>query len=472
MAKMSEPRDDETLNESEPSMRAAGRVPTAALFLVLDCGRPAAGGSRHLLSNLDEVIFRRASTPSSERTVTDDQRRLTIGVADPRASSRHARISRKGDRFVLEDCGSTNGTRVGGARVEARVVLHDEDLIEIARTFYLFRDAVPVGAGDAADVASEEARHAIPSMATLLPSVSADLDALARIARSPLALLLLGETGTGKELLARGVHALSGRTGPFVPVNCAALSPSLVESQLFGHTKGAFSGAQRDEDGFVRAASSGTLFLDEVGDLPLAAQGTLLRVLQEREVVPVGSSRAVAVDVRFVAATHADLEALVERGSFRRDLYARLAGFVHTLPPLRARREDFGVVLASVLERAGATDLAFTVDAATALLRHDWPMNIRELAQAVAASAVLSSEGPVGVDHLPAATRAPAIRAPESAHRETLEEDEDDLRRALVTALARHAGNVSEVAREMGKARMQVQRWMKRWGLERTSFKP
>jgi transcriptional regulator of acetoin/glycerol metabolism len=225
----------------------------------------------------------------------------------------------------------------------------------------------------------------------------------------------------------------------------------------------------RDEDGFVRAAARGTLFLDEIGDLPPAAQGTLLRVLQEGEVVPVGSSRAVRVDVRFVSATHADLDALVERGAFRRDLYARLAGFVHALPPLRARREDFGVLMASVLERAGAAKLAFTAEAGAALLRHSWPMNIRELAQSVASSAILAGDGAVGLAHLPAARRS--IPSTDHALATPLDENEDDVRRALVDALARHGGNVSEVAREMGKARMQVQRWMKRWGLERETFK-
>ena len=466
---MPEAIEGETLNESEPSVPSAGRIASAALFLVLDCDRPAAGGARHLLANVDEVIFRRATAAGGDRAVTDDRRRLTIGVADRRASSKHARIERTNDRFVLEDCGSTNGTRVGGVPVEGRVVLRDGDLVEIARTFFLFREAIPVGPTDAADVTHEQAPQAIPSIATLVPSLASDLDALARIARSPLALLLLGDTGTGKEVLARAVHALSGRPGPFVAVNCAALSPSLVESQLFGHTKGAFSGALRDEEGFVRAASGGTLFLDEVGDLPPAAQGTLLRVLQEGEVVPVGSSRAARVDVRFVAATHADLEALVERGAFRRDLYARLAGFVHTLPALRARREDFGVLMASVLERAGKTKLAFTVDAGTALLRHPWPMNIRELAQAVAASAVLAGDGVVGAAHLPTAVRT--SNPPEADRAPLLDEKDDDLRRTLVAALARHRGNVTDVAREMGKARMQVQRWMKRWGLDRTSFK-
>src|SRR5262249_24796529 len=155
------------------------------------------------------------------------------------------------------------------------------------------------------------------------------LAALARIASMPIPVLLLGESGTGKEVLARAVHTLSGRSGAFVAVNCGGLSASLIESQLFGHVKGSFTGAGRDEPGLVRAADRGTLFLDEIGDLPLAAQAALLRVLQEREVVPVGGARPVAVDLRVVAATHRPLEKMAAKGDFRADLLARLSGYRH-----------------------------------------------------------------------------------------------------------------------------------------------
>jgi transcriptional regulator of acetoin/glycerol metabolism len=199
---MPESRDEGTLEESEPSVRSA-RISSAALFLVLDCDRPMAGGARHVLANVDEVIFRRSSAAGVERAVVEGGRRLTIGVADRRASSKHARITRTSDRFVLEDCGSTNGTRIGGASVEGRVVLRDGDVIEIARTMFLFRDPIEVSPADAADLASTDAPRALPGSTTLVPALAAQLDALARMARSPLAILLLGETGTGKEVLAR-----------------------------------------------------------------------------------------------------------------------------------------------------------------------------------------------------------------------------------------------------------------------------
>src|SRR5262249_43426020 len=162
----------------------------------------------------------------------------------------------------------------------------------------------------------------------------------------------------------KGMHAISGRRGPFVAINCGALPPSLLESQLFGHVKGSFTGARRDELGFVRSAEGGTLFLDEIGDLPLPAQAALLRVLQDREVVPVGGTRPMRVDVRVIAATNKPLEALCLEGEFRTDLLARLTGYQHTLVPLRQRLEDFGLLVGDLLQRAtlsGAKDVRLSV---------------------------------------------------------------------------------------------------------------
>src|SRR5262249_4252107 len=161
-----------------------------------------------------------------------------------------------------------------------------------------------------------------------------------------LSILLLGETGTGKEVLARSLHALSQRPGPFIAVNCGAIPENLVEGQLFGHVRGAFSGALKDEPGLVRAAQGGTLLLDEIGDLPASSQAALLRVLQESEVRPVGSTQTVKVDVRIIAATHRPLESLIKGNAFRHDLYARLAGFRFELAPLRKRKVDLGLLIA------------------------------------------------------------------------------------------------------------------------------
>ena len=232
--------------------------------------------------------------------------------------------------------------------------------------------------------------------------------------------VLLGDTGTGKEVVARAVHSLSNRAGEFVAVNCGALPPNLLESQLFGHVKGSFTGAVRDEPGFIRSAQGGTLLLDEIGDLPQAAQAALLRVLQEKEVVPVGGARAHRVDVRVLAATHRDLEDLVERGDFRRDLWARLNGLVYRMPKLCDRREDLGIVLAGILTRTGVrSDLRVAPEAGAAMIRYEWPLNIRELEQCVSRAAALAESEAIELEHLPASvaharatTTAPKKPAP------------------------------------------------------------
>jgi DNA-binding NtrC family response regulator len=303
-----------------------------------------------------------------------------------------------------------------------------------------------------------------------LPSLAPSLDNLARVASTEVPVVLLGETGTGKEVVARATHELSGRRGAFTAVNCGSLSPALVEGLLFGHVKGSFSGATRDELGFVRAAHGGTLFLDEIGDFPVTAQPALLRVLPEREVVPVGASRPVHVDFRVIAATHRDLDNLVAQNGFRRDLLMRVDGFRHALPSLRARREDLGLLFADLLPRragARAAEVTFTTDALRAILEWEWPGNVRELEQVLAKSLALAHDEPIGVEHLGLPTPPPAGQdegnrlSPSDAH----------LREEVVAALVHYRGNVTEVARALGKARMQVQRWIRRFQLDPEEYR-
>jgi transcriptional regulator with GAF, ATPase, and Fis domain len=218
----------------------------------------------------------------------------------------------------------------------------------------------------------------------------------------------------------------------------------------------------------VRLANGGTLLLDEIGDLPPASQAALLRVLQEQEVLPVGATRPVRVDLRVISATHRDLEALVECGRFRADLLGRVGGFRLDLPPLRDRREDLGLLIGSLVERLSgerAEEVALTEAAVRALYRHDWPHNVRELEKCLDAALVLAGDAAIDVAHLSPAVRA----APADAEGPVL--DEEALRARLVELLARHDGNVSAVARAMGKARMQIHRWMKRFGLEPDQFR-
>jgi DNA-binding NtrC family response regulator len=320
-------------------------------------------------------------------------------------------------------------------------------------------------------VSADTLKPPAPGLSTLNPDLALAFSQLERVASSLVPIALGGPTGSGKEVIARAVHVLSGRKGPFVPVNCGALPDTLVESELFGHKKGAFSGATEDRPGLVRSAHGGTLFLDEIGDLPLDQQPALLRVLQEKQVQPLGSSAQIPVDVRVVSATHHDLGAAVDRDEFRADLRARLTGFALELPPLFKRREDLGLLLASLLQRlAGpkAERVRLTGAAARAMLSHAWPLNVRELEKVLEAALALAGDKELDLEHLPQAVREAKGR-PKPVVPPTAEGDE--LKAWLDQLLSEHGGNVSAAARASGKARMQLQRWMKRYGLSPLDYK-
>ena len=398
------PIRDETLTDSPGGANTLVR-PDAALFVVMECDRPSAGSSRHLLRGVEEVSIGRGDDRVAKRALPQ----LHLSLPSARVSSKHARVSRTNAGWQLEDLGSRNGTRVNGATV-VHHVLQDGDVIELGHSFLLFRAVLHAPPDALEDFDTRSASFAAPGLGTLLPSLAAEIDALMRISRSDVPVLIRGETGTGKERVARAVHTISGRSGPFVAVNSGAIPHALVESQLFGHVRGAFSGALRDEPGFVRASSGGTLLLDEIGDLPAASQAALLRVLQEGEVVPVGSTRPLAVDLRIVAATHQPLEALVARGAFRADLLARVDGFTFALPPLRERREDLGLFVADILrELAPPESFVLSPEVGRALLRYAWPLNIRELRHALARGVALARDGALSPAHLPPALKPRSV---------------------------------------------------------------
>jgi hypothetical protein len=359
--------------------RAAPEIALPHLFVVFEGANPAAGAARHALANVGTVLLGRSKSRYSKRKFEAGEWTLDIGVPDPRASSQHARLVRVDVDFYLEDLGSHNGTRVDGERITGRTLLRDGNFVEVGHTLLRYRTSLasPVGAPLDVDSATEGRSPLVP---TIDPVLADRVAKLASVACSGSPVLLLGETGAGKEVVARGIHQLSGRRGAFIAVNCGALPATLLEAQLFGHTRGAFSGALTDAPGLLRSADGGTLLLDEIGDLPEASQAALLRALQEREVVPVGGVRPIKVDLRIVAATHRPLQELVEKGGFRNDLFARLAGYVFTIPPLRARREDIGLMVEAF---ARGRSMRFSPAAARALFRYDWPRNVRELHQAL-----------------------------------------------------------------------------------------
>jgi DNA-binding NtrC family response regulator len=429
------------------------------LFHVLSCDSPASPTltACHLDARA-EVAIGRADVAGGTVTRAGG---FHLGFADHWMSARHAQIERRIGGYWIVDRGSKNGVVLNGQRIDA-ALLADGDWIEVGHTVLRFRHGPPpAGAqgGDGEPVALQ----------TALPALQAQSRALEDLARSQVSIVLRGETGTGKEVLARAVHQLSGRPGPLVAVNCGALAATLLESELFGYRKGAFSNALEDRPGLVRAADRGTLFLDEIGDLPLSSQAALLRVLQEHEVTPVGGTRPLKVDLRVVCATHRDLEAQVARSELRADLYARLSGHTFVIPPLRERREDLGLLLAALLQRlAPGRELHLELDAARALCCHDWPLNVRELEKRLASAIVLAREGGITAEHLALG----AIHAPAAEDiRMRLGEPGVDRRAQLIAALRSHRGNVSAVARELGKARTQIQRWIRSLQIDPEQFR-
>jgi transcriptional regulator with AAA-type ATPase domain len=473
----------DTLSATTGSARDPLRdAPQPHIMLVVERTRPLAGGSRHSLANIEHVTIGRGHERTAERILHDGRPTLRLTVPDVRMSSRHARIEWQGNAWTLVDQGSTNGCRVNRRDVKS-AILSDGDVLELGRTFFRFRSGLATPPQAVGDVDSASLRGLTGLFGTLLPWLSRDLDVLEKVARSDGSVLLLGETGTGKDLLAQGIHEQSGRPGPLVAVNCGALPAALVESLLFGHVRGAFSGAVGPEVGFVRAAHKGTLFLDEVGDLPRGSQAALLRVLQEREVVPVGTTEAVTVDLRVVAATHRPLHELVQAGDFRQDLLARLSGFVFSVPPLRDRIEDVGVLAAALLAQlvpAGAPGASFDAESAYALLEHPWPNNVRELRQRLEHGILLAIEGRIALPDLPGSLGGPCARTglrPGAVGRSTsaapgdMSAEDARIFTQLVDQLREHRGNVTRAGQAMGKARTQVQRWVKRFGIDVRAFR-
>jgi transcriptional regulator with PAS, ATPase and Fis domain len=436
--------------------------PVPQLIIALDCDRPLAAPSRHVLDGLDEVRFGRGD---ASRVRAGNV--LTVRFADPRISSDHGRLVRTPEGWTLEDPSSKNGCLVNG-RATRQHTLADGDVLELGRTLCVYRFARVVRG--ASDLDGDQLDAPAPGLATFVASLEQAFARLARIAATQVPVLILGETGTGKEVVARAVHDLSGRRGPFVPVNSGALPESLLEGELFGAKKGAFSGAIADRPGLVRSADGGTLFLDEIAELRAHSQVAFLRVLQEREVVALGETRAVKVDVRFCAATHRDIDEMVDSGEFRRDLHARLNGHAIELLPLRHRREDLGLLIRALLPSIPDGERAkLSTPAARLLFRYDWPGNVRELEKTLTSAVALAGDRPIAPEDLPERLRDPRARVEPSATVST--GDDASLRAQLVARLEQHQGNVAAVARAMGKEPMQIRRWVRRFGLDLDSYR-
>jgi len=314
---------------------------------------------------------------------------------------------------------------------------------------------------------------AVAGMVGRTAAMRAVFEAIRRVGPTDTTVLITGETGTGKELVARAVHEASRRSsGPFIPVNCSSLAEGVLESELFGHTRGSFTGATRDKAGLFEAAHGGTIFLDEIGDMSLRLQQRLLRVLQEREITRVGDTRTRSVDVRVVAATNRDLEDEVQAGRFRDDLYYRLNVFRIETPPLRSRRGDIAVLVDAALSRLegrfpGGESFNLSPFAMRLLRAYDWPGNVRELFAAIESAAVRAERGRIEAQHLPAAVRgAGEGSAAEEGERYRQTGSEAQERREIEAALREADGVRSRVAERLGMSRTTLWRKMKKYGIE------
>lgn len=367
------------------------------------------------------------------------------GIADTRVSGAHAKFARIGGRLAVEDAGSRNGTWLDGQRLSAgeRANVADGAILRIGRTLLVYREELLGPRMPSPPSGDLVGPFGLRAVTELLTSVSR---------RPPRSVLIEGETGTGKELLAAAIAAVVRPNRAFMAVNVAGIPSGVFESQLFGHVAGAFSGSGKGSRGIILAHDHGVVFLDELGELPLDLQPKLLRFLENGEVLPVGADRSLRADVLVVAATNRSLERMVQDGTFRRDLYARLATQTIELPPLRERPEDlFDVASALVARRGERFDTtSVEVEAVERLMLHDWPNNVREL------NAIL--ERVAAIDPPPALRIAAVNRVLGPAPERRL----GILTRERVeAALAACGNNQSRAAKELGVSRGQLLRFLK-----------
>jgi sigma-54 dependent transcriptional regulator, acetoin dehydrogenase operon transcriptional activator AcoR len=449
----------------EPTMPGIGRARVAGLVRVF-------GASPHSSPGV---------LPMGRKVVTVGRdTECEFALNDGATSRRHARIERRGEHHFIVDLESTNGTMVNGRRVR-ECVLVENDVVRIGDTVFRFTDR---GCETHSRRTPEERVLTRVRAHGIVGGARMELLAhrVAKVAPTMLSVVIEGESGTGKELIARSIHDQSGRQGPFVAINCAALAATLIESELFGVRRGAFTGADRDREGLVKAANGGTLFLDEIGDMPKDAQAKLLRVLQEREVLPLGGTRTEQIDVRVVCATHRDLDALVKADTFRGDLLARLKEVSVRVPTLRERIEDVLPLLAHFLDAEGANAKP-TFPFLLALAHYRWPYNVREFESAIKVALALAEGESLEPQHLPHQvqvvldTHGSALDESSGTHLavdqriEKFPRFEIPDRHRLELLLREHSGNISAIARVFGKQRMQIHRWLKRYGLDPDAFR-
>ena len=409
----------------------------------------------------------------------------TFQILDRSVSRLHAALVVSGaDEVSVTDLGSSNGTRLRGAALAP----HRAEPVRLGETLEFGQVAavvqyspaqpqIPRGVTQPVRLAPPAATPLSPNHVVSAPAMIELYRLASRGAASPLSVLLLGETGVGKEALAEHLHACSPRAGrALVRLNCAALPEALLESELFGHVRGAFTGADQDKRGVLEAADGGTVLLDEIGELPLGTQAKILRVVERGELLSIGSLKVKTVDIRFIAATNRDLPKEAAAGRFRLDLYHRLNGVSLRIPPLRSRREEI-LPLAAAFARAHLTRmrrpeaaLRLSPPAEALLLAHPWPGNVRELKHAIERALVLADEGPIEPQHLQLGEEqdfglaAPALAV---ARSEPLSPSEVAEAQRIRDALEECGGNQAKAAKLLGIARGTLASRMDRFGIGR-----
>ena len=438
---------------TEPRMKPEIlRMPRLELRVEREAGKPA---SRALV--LDSDYIRVGSHPSNDLVLSD---RLV--------SRFHCTLERSGAGFRLTDTGSMNGTWLAGVRIRDADV-PAETSIELGESTVRMRDA---GTGTETEVPYSLSFGSLYGASVPMRRL---FEVLRRVAKSSSDVLIEGENGTGKEVIATELVQRGARAKrPLVIVDCGAISPGLIESELFGHVRGSFTGASRDRAGAFEEADGGTVFLDEVGELPIDMQPKLLRALASREIRRVGESRVRKVDIRVIAATNRRLEREVNSGRFREDLYYRLSVVTIRVPPLRERKEDIPALVQCFLNELKAADQSqlFSSDVIDAMMRYEWPGNVRELKNQVERRIVLGNEAPFDAPGDAPEATDPAAAAAGPDIEMPFKEAKDAIvarfeRDYLVALLEWAGGNVSRAARKANLDRMYLHRLLQRHGLRR-----
>lgn len=411
------------------------------MLVVVHHPDPARHGLRRTLDPGEQLELGRKGTALGPGTLDDG-----------RLSRRHCAITASGRGLHVRDLGSRNGTWVDGRRVEQAGL--DPGTVLSVGSLLMISARLPQGWTPAR----------VPELAIHSPELDAVVRRATTLAPLPTPVLVLGETGTGKEGIARVLHRASGRAGPLRAVNCGAMDDQVLRSELFGHVRGAFTGAASDRCGLIEDARDGTLLLDEIGEASPALQASLLRVLQEGEVRRVGANRPVRVQTRFIAATHRDLLDGVAQGTFREDLYARLAGWTLEIPPLRERRLDILPIARAAAEARLGRPVRLHRSLALRLLLLPWPRNVRELVHTVERLVVDVDEDLLGLDEalVPALPQKPPLRDPEDRRRAA----ERPPPQALEQELRAHEGRVADCAQALGVSRVTLYRWIRADGID------